>query len=256
MESARIRLITRADDAGTNATVNRAILEACREGIARNVSVMVTCPAAEEAAALLADVPGVCVGLHTTLNAEWDDVRWGPVLPPEQVPSLVDERGHFFASTRALHENRPSSEEVFAELQAQLDRARALGLDVRYADMHMGWGWVAAGLEPRFDQWCAREGILSHRPFNRRLPWPGDEGDPVEQVIGQLEAAEPGQYVLVAHPAYDTPEMRQLGHMGYPGERVATERDWQRRMFTDPRMLAYCRERGVTPIRYDEAVVP
>ncbi|HAA77607.1 TPA: hypothetical protein DCE37_21050 [Candidatus Latescibacteria bacterium] len=36
-----IRLITRGDDAGSNVTTNRAIRDACVNGVLRNVSLMV-----------------------------------------------------------------------------------------------------------------------------------------------------------------------------------------------------------------------
>jgi hypothetical protein len=141
-----------------------------------------------------------------------------------------------------------------AELQAQLDRARALGFDIRYADQHMGFHWVVDGLDEAFDAWCDREGIRNSRHYGQRLPQANAEGqDAVKQLIARLDAAPPGQYLIVGHPAYDDEEMRTLGHEGAPGEVVATRRDWQRRLFLDPRIVAYCREKGVMPTRYDEA---
>lgn len=256
MNPPRIRLITRADDAGSSLTANTAIYHALRTGIVRNVSVMATCERVAEAAELLAQEPGICVGLHTTLNAEWDDVKWGPVLPPEEVPSLVDGRGDLLPTTRALHERRPRVEEIFAELEAQLARLQGLGLDVRYADAHMGWTWVVEGLTEQFAAWCAVRGLCYHARYEQRLPDPPaavPTGDPVERLLARLDAALPGQYVLVAHPAYDNAYMRTLGHEGFPGETVAAEREWERLLFTDPRVLEYCRTHGVHPIRYDEA---
>lgn len=253
MTTDRIRLITRADDAGTNHSANAAIREAFEKGILKNVSVMANTPAVEEAAEMLASEKALCIGLHTNLNAEWDSVRWGPVLMPRQVPSLVDRGGDFFPTTQALRANRPTESEIFQELQAQLDRLRELGFDVRYADMHMGWGWIFNGLRARFDNWCEREGIFHNEVCHRNLPDVVTEGDPVERLIARLSAAEPGQYVIVGHPAYDNDEMRALGHTGYPGEQVAAEREWERRLFMDERIVTYCRENGVCPLRYDEA---
>jgi predicted glycoside hydrolase/deacetylase ChbG (UPF0249 family) len=155
----RIRLITRGDDSGSNHTANTAILDAFRNGMLRNTSVMVSAPAVEEAARLLAGEVGLCCGLHATINAEWDRVRWGPVLPPEQVPSLVDEHGHFFQTTRATHDNGPVLAEIMAELQAQLDRARELGFDIRYADMHMMFMFM----DPRIVQYCRENGVIPLR---------------------------------------------------------------------------------------------
>lgn len=259
MTTTRIHLITRGDDLGTNHSANAAIREAYESGILRNASLMACCPAAEQAAEMLAGEKGLCVGLHSTMNAEWDTVRWGPVLPAESVPSLVDARGHFFQTVRALAEHSPAIDEVFAELQAQLDRARALGFDAKYVDRHMGWSRAVEGLDERFERWCEREGILSNHHYHRPLPRVDVKGDRVEQLIAALqaaalEAAGPGQYAIVGHPAYDNEEMRALGHPGYPGEEVARGREWERRMFMDARVLAYCRDNGVVPIRYDEAV--
>jgi hypothetical protein len=254
MVQPRIRLITRGDDCGSAHTANVAIVDAYRQGMLRNVSIMVPCAYVEEAAGMLAGETGLCCGLHGTITAEWDAVRWGPVLSPDRVSSLVGARGHFFQTTRALQDHGPKLREVMLELQAQLDRARALGFDVRYADQHMGFGRVIDGLNEAFDAWCAREGIRSSRPYGRRLPDVDVEGDLVEQLIARLQAAPPGQYLIVGHPAYDNDEMRAFGHTGYPGEVVAMERDWQRCMFMDPRIVRYCGENGVQPIRYDEAV--
>ena len=256
MNTPRLRLITRADDCGSSLTANTAIYHAVKAGIVRNVSVMATCDRVAEAAELLAPETGVCIGLHTTLNAGWDDVKWGPVLPPEDVPSLVDEHDFLLPTTRALHERQPQVSEIFAELEAQLAQLRGVGLDIRYADAHMGWTWVVKGLTAQFADWCEANGLVYHARHEQRLPDPPANtptGDPVERLLARLEAAPPGQYVLVAHPAYDNAYMRTLGHDGFPGERVATEREWERLFFTDPRVLEYCRTHGIQPIRYDEA---
>jgi hypothetical protein len=253
MTEPRIDLITRGDDCGSNHTANVAIMDAYQNGILKNASLMIPCAAIDEATEMFVRDSGLCCGLHCTVTAEWDTVRWGPLLPPEHGPSLVDGRGHFFQTTRALHENGARVDEIMAELQVQLDRARDLGFDVRYADTHMGFLWVAEGLDLAFDAWCQREGILNARHYGQRLPRVDAEGDPVEQFIACLNAAPPGQYLIVGHPAYDNTEMRALGHPGNPGDEVAVRREWQRLMFMDPRIVAYCRENGVRPIRYDEA---
>ncbi|MFL7809614.1 MAG: ChbG/HpnK family deacetylase [Anaerolineae bacterium] len=260
-DAPRLRLITRGDDLGCNHTANVAIRDAYQQGILRNTSIMTPAPAIGHAAELLVGKHDLCCGLHCTITAEWDNVRWGPVLPPDEVPSLVDRDGHFFQTTRTVAEHGPRLNEIMAELRAQLQRARELGFEVRYADTHMGFAHIVDGLAEAIDAWCTREGIRNARHYGRRLPpldaaqaaATGSELDPVEQFIARLATAPPGQYLIVGHPAYDTPEMHELGHEGMPGDRVAVERDWQRRLFMDPRVVAYCRENGVLPIRYDEA---
>lgn len=104
MSGRPVYLITRADDCGSNATANRAIMKTCDQGIVKNVSRMACCHAIEEAARLFAGRDDICFGLHGTLNAEWDNVKWGPIMPTERVPSLVDERGHFWRHPRLMKE--------------------------------------------------------------------------------------------------------------------------------------------------------
>ena len=253
MTTAGIRIATQGDDLGANHSANTAIAEAYHTGILRNAAVLACCPGVEEAAKLLAGEKGLSFALHTCMNAEWDSERWGPVAGAEKVPSLVDARGHFFQSVPALWENKPDVEHVFVELQAQLDRARGLGFEIRFADAHMGWTWILKEQAPRLEEWKRKNGIRDHKAYSW-LPKVECLADPVERLILQLRRAEPGQYMMIGHPAYDNEEMRRLGHTGYDGEIVAISREWERKIFTDPRIVAYCREAGVRPIRHDEAV--
>ena len=74
-----IRLVTRADDAGSSLSANRAIRETCVAGMVRNVSLMAPCAHIADAAAQLRDLPGIALGMHVTLNGEWDAPRWSPL---------------------------------------------------------------------------------------------------------------------------------------------------------------------------------
>jgi len=249
----KIELITRGDDCGSSRSANKAILEACRTGILRNVSFMLCCPFVEEAADLFRKEKDVCLGQHATLNAEWDNIRWGPVLPADKVPSLVDRDGFFLKTTQELHERRPPITEIMAELQAQLDKARKLGLDIRYVDAHMMFEWTVDGLASEVEKWADREGLLYHQRYYQYLPMIERTGDPVDTFIAQLQLAPPGQYIMITHPSYDNEEMRLAGAEYITGEQLAAERDWDRLIYTDPRSLHYCQDNGVRLLRYDEA---
>lgn len=249
---AKLKLITRGDDAGSSVTANRAIYEACTEGILRNVSIMVPCDALNDAAERLAGLDQVCFGLHATFNAEWSNVRWGALR--DDVPSLLKADGTFFQSVNELRDHQPRLDEALAELQAQLDRGREAGFTFAYADQHMGFGRAIDGFDDAFEAWCTKEGLLNYRHYHRRLPSIEiAESDPVERVIAQLNAVKAGQWAIVGHPAYDTPEMRQTGNANITGETIAKDREWQRRWFTDPRILTHCQINNVIPTRYDEA---
>lgn len=252
-----IRLVTRSDDAGSTRSANRAILEACRDGICRNVSIMVPAPAFDDAAELLKDAGDICLGLHATITDEWTELRWGPVLGPEEVPSLVLEDGTFHRSTHTLWETRPSYDEILAELKAQLDLARSKSLKIDYLDFHMAFEWFD-GLSEQLHDFARAEGLVFGRGYLQPLPRAdGEFDDPIEGFCARLRAAQPGEtYLHVCHPAYDDEEMRALTHgKEEPGD-VARSRDLQRRTFVDPRVLACCRERGVELTRYTDLTDP
>jgi hypothetical protein len=228
-------------------------MEASQGGLLRNISVMAPCPFVEEAAAMFVRRTGFCFGLHATLNAEWDAVKWGPVLPPEQVPSLVDQHGHFLPSPRAFRAHPPSMQEILAELQAQLDKARRLGFPISYVDSHMMIEWDVDGLEDQMSAWAAREGLLYHGYYNRLLPGGEPKDDPVEAFISRLEALQPGQYLFVAHPAVDSDELRALGNKNETGEQLARTRSLDIRLLTDPRVLACYQRLRIATLRFDQA---
>ncbi|HUT32337.1 MAG TPA: ChbG/HpnK family deacetylase, partial [Planctomycetota bacterium] len=208
MQDVRARLLARADDAGSCRTANQAIMECVEAGLALNVGVMACCPFFDEAAAMLAGRKDICVGLHATINAEWDEVKWGPVLPPERVPTLVDADGHFHRTPNITHEHGANADEVMAEIEAQLARARAAGLNIEYLDEHMGFGGLP-GVRERLDALMQREGLLDGgRGYDRLPPSPWRYDDRADDLIARLEAAGPGTYLVVAHPGHDTEEMR------------------------------------------------
>jgi hypothetical protein len=250
----RIRLVTRGDDSGSCRAANAAVLEAYRRGIMRNASVQAAGPAFDEAARAFKDEPGLCIGLHATITCEWNNVRWGPVLGAAKTPTLVMPDGSFFKDTRPLAEKSPpaSNDEIVAELAAQLARMRGAGLKVSYMDTHMGFDWLP-GLDAHLAALAKAEGLV-YKPAVSRLPKAqGEYAGPGERLIAQLDAAPAGgTYLIVTHPSLDDDEMRAMTYGDRKPGDVARERDADRRMYTDARVMAYCESHGVELIRYTE----
>ena len=129
--------IVHCDDIGMCHAANQGAFEALDQGPATCGSVMVPCPWFAEAADWIRERPGIDIGVHLTLNAEWSNYRWGPVAGRDAVPSLLDEGGYLPRTTAEVHANaRP--EEVELELRAQIDAALSAGIDVTHLDSHMG----------------------------------------------------------------------------------------------------------------------
>ena len=243
------RIVFRADDAGSSEGANLAILKTVTEGVVRNVSVMAPGAAFEHAADLLRGLEGIDIGLHVTLNAEWDEVKWGPVLPAEQVPSLVEPDGSFTASPKVLHDRGFSVDEAMAEIEAQLAKIRKAGLEVHYVDQHMGVGWI--GLEDRIDELCRREGLINAR----RVPFlQGSDTQDLGSLQGLLRSTAQGPHVVVGHPGSDVdPVMRRFTMGGrQPGE-ILRERAQDRRVLSDPRLVDAVQSGRTQSITYSEA---
>lgn len=123
-------LIINADDFGLTEAVSRGIIKAHREGILTSTTYMVNFPWSEEQAGMLAEAPHLGVGVHLNLTTG------SPVLPPEQVPTLVTGHGRF--SKAVLHLlSRVSVKEAQREWSAQVTKAiRILGRTPSHLDTH------------------------------------------------------------------------------------------------------------------------
>jgi predicted glycoside hydrolase/deacetylase ChbG (UPF0249 family) len=253
---ARLLIVT-CDDLGSAHAANVGVYEALRSGIATSASLMVPCPWAREAAARYR---GEDVGVHLTLNAEYELYRWGPIT---QAPSLLDGDGGFPRTVEDVWDHA-DLDEARRECRAQLERAIYWGFDVSHLDSHLG---TLQGRPEFFDLFLdlAVEFRLPLRlggqaiehavgfPF-RRLA--GEEGvcfpdnfvsvrspslrRTLERLLADLE---PGVTEVTCRPAADTPELRSLAP------------DWATRVedydvLTDQSLRTLAERTGVTLIGY------
>ena len=220
------------------------VLDACTQGALRNISVMATGPSLAHAAQHLAHLPGICVGLHVALNCEWVTPRWGNVLSAAQVPSLSKPDGTQFETPQMLHERGYALDEALAEVDAQLQRVRAAGFNVAYVDEHMCVGWIH-GLRAALAQFCQREGLIDADALGlQNLPGNGP-------LAARLLAAGAGTWRVVGHPCLPGADLQAFVLPGQAPGDTATERDRQRRQFTEPALLELIRSGQCTSERID-----
>ena len=129
-----VEVIFNADDFGRSSAINRAVLQAHREGVLTSASLMVTSDAVEEAVALARATPTLAVGLHLVLS----DGR--PASPPREIPHLVDRAGCFPANPARVWIQYMFSAaargEMVREVRAQFERFAATGLPLDHVDAH------------------------------------------------------------------------------------------------------------------------
>jgi len=129
-------LIIHADDAGLSHSENLATIETLKNGSVNSYSIMVTCPGFEEIANFAINNGQFDYGIHLTLTCEWKNYKWGPVLPVNEVQSLVDANGHFYKSKDDFNKSA-NPPEIKNELKAQIEKALTLGLQPTHLDCHM-----------------------------------------------------------------------------------------------------------------------
>ena len=247
------KLIVRGDDMGMNHTCNMAVKKSFEEGILTCASLMVPAPWFEEAARMCREHPEWCIGLHLTLNSEWKDYRWKPVLPVTEVPSLVDEDGYFYPTTEAFLAAPPDMQEVEKELRAQMELAKKKGVDIQYIDTHM---WTARATPELFT-------IVQALSRDYDLPISQDSGEErlsiyevpyqlkEETLAGILSNLKPGLWLLVVHPGLDTLEERALVDINPEGlPNVAFNRAAVTRALTSKRIKNIVKKRGIRLIDY------
>jgi hopanoid biosynthesis associated protein HpnK len=127
-------LIVTADDFGAALEVNEAVDAANRRGVLNAASLMVGAPAADDAVSRAKANPGLRVGLHVVL------VDGKPVLPPEQVPTLVDTCGDFrrdmVGAALAMFARPDTRRQLEAEINAQFEAFAATGLPLDHVNAH------------------------------------------------------------------------------------------------------------------------
>ena len=232
-------LIIHADDMGLAHSVNMACIRAFENKAITSGSIMVPCPWASEIIAYSKDHPGMDVGIHLTLTAEWDLYKWDGITASDQIPSLLDKNNYFYPSVEELGKAAKGTE-VEKELRAQIDKAIASGVQPTHIDTHMG----SVLANPELVKIYLKLSDIYHLPvlFPRSyLSWfPPDVAKSMESKIFLIdnlfmlepkmitgkwidaykkgvETMKPGLNEMIVHLAIDNDEMQAIseGHNDY-----------------------------------------
>jgi hopanoid biosynthesis associated protein HpnK len=202
------QLIITSDDFGLSKGVNKAVEKAWQEGLLTCASIMPGGAAFDDAVKIARRNPGLQLGLHLTL------VQGRAVLPPSQLPGLVDDSGDFsdnpVAAGMRYFFDKNLYKPILREIEAQIQRVVETGIPLSHLDGHLNihlhptvFGFLTE-LMPRY-------GITSFRLSRERLA----HNLRFDQQRRLGKAVE--RLIFGALAGYARPYLDKLG-ISYPGE--------------------------------------
>jgi predicted glycoside hydrolase/deacetylase ChbG (UPF0249 family) len=236
-------VVIHTDDIGMCHASVRAFKDLWAFGTITSGATMVPCPWFPAVVQMCRENPEIDMGVHATLNAEWENYRWGPISGGEAGSGLRDEAGYFHQWHQAVYDNA-SAEEVDVEVNLQIEKALKAGIDVTHVDSHMGTimnpkyiqSYVQAAskrLLPNFlprlnaagidlmgvdDEERVRYAPVMEMMESMGVPMmDGVLGMPLEHGEDHIEVAKKllgelptGMTHFILHPSIDTPELRAI----------------------------------------------
>ena len=260
-ETKEIRLLVRGDDIGMSHSINEACIAAYKDGIMRTVEVMVPCPWFPEAVKLLNANPGLEVGVHLVLNSEWEGFKCRPLT---SAPSLVDSDCYFyplvnpgtnFPDSLAFVNIDWDSTEVDNELRAQIDLALKHIPHINHLSPHMAVMLCSPELVKVFEKVAMDYNFKYEYSLGiTRLKGVGNRNnthlEKEARLIKILEELQPGTWMLLRHPAFDTPEMQAISLQGY--DNVAEDRAGDTYILTSDKVAEVIERLGIQLITYQD----
>lgn len=224
-------LIVHADDAAVSHATNQAVIDAFEKGVISSTAIMVPCPWFPEMAEYARNHVEYDFGLHLTFTSEWNTYRWAGLSPVDEISSLLDDQGYFYATTGEAVQHAIVTE-VEKEIRAQIEKALASGIKPTHFDTHMN---TLFGNQELFEVYLnlGREYQVpvllpqNYLDLNDSLHIPESynpviineifEADtdvlPEDWVVyynNLLQNLKPGLYELIFHLAYDNEETRAM----------------------------------------------
>ena len=192
-----------ADDFGRHELINRAVERAFDKGCLKSATLMAGGIAFDDAITLAKKIPKLGVGIHFTL------ANGNPILPPDEIPSLVTAQGIFHADyvtfLKKYLSGKISLVEVRAELAAQLNKVRRAGLTLTHFDSHQHLHHIPGIIEITLEL-AAAENIFAMRVADTKI-FDGELKN-IGQFVGRLGLGSLAKFA--AHKAhkknFTTPE--------------------------------------------------
>lgn len=269
-------VIIHTDDIGMCQAALQAFEDLWDFGTISSGAVMVPCPWFPATAEYCRKNPEVDMGVHATLNSEWEAYRWGPISTRDPQSGLMDKDGYFHQWHPAVYD-QALPEAVEVEVNAQVERALGAGIDITHIDSHMGTimhpkfvqAYLQAGMSRQIPNMLPRtsaqgfsmmginaESLADYQPILAQLE---EQGLPMLDGLAALPLEHSDDHIGLAkklltelpvgvthfifHPSVDTPELRTIAP------------DWRARVanynaFISKEMKDFIKNSGIQVIGY------
>ncbi|MEO7718020.1 MAG: ChbG/HpnK family deacetylase [Capsulimonas sp.] len=248
-------LIVNADDYGIAASVSQGIREAHQRGVVTSTTVMIGMDdAAGAVQQAIQETPDLALGLHLVTAGK----AMKPVLPPDQIPTLVRPDGLFYDNPAwGEHATSFNRDEMIREINAQFERFVAVAnklpthIDSHYHAAYFHPASVEAmralalkhNLPMRHDRGVGQsvlEGIQHPVSFHEL-----DHDQPIEVLLGFLRTLPDGEIVeLCCHPGYSNDTLFDV-------DSWTTVREIEVAYLTDPRVQAVIASEQITLCNFE-----
>lgn len=185
-------LVIHADDLGLEESVNSTSFESLKKNTVTSASVIMTTEKIDDVALFSNLNPTVDLGIHLTVTSEWKMHKWGGILQNKDIPSMLNSNNHFYWNKRKFTKFS-NLDEVRNELQAQIDLAVSMGINISHIDSHEGALFFDPDVFKMYLNLAKRNNLLAFVPIQASVHFDENFPKPDHAIIfDQFFMAEAG----------------------------------------------------------------
>ena len=263
-------LLIHADDLGLSKSVNETSLESLLNNTVSSASVIMNAKKVQEIADFSNNNPEIDLGVHLTVTSEWKIHKWGGILPKNDIQSLLNSQNNFYWNKRKFTKYQ-KLDQLYNELQAQVDLAISMGMNVSHIDSHEGALFFDPDVFKTYLKIAEDNNLIAFVPiqasvhFNDNFPKPknaiifdqffmaeaGIKIDEMEEYyLNILDKLEPGLSQIIVHFGKDNDNMKKI-----TVDKIDYGSKWREtdyKVFNSEKFLSSLKKNNIKVINYQD----
>ena len=263
-------LLIHADDLGLSKSVNETSLESLLNNTVSSASVIMNAKKVQEIADFSNNNPEIDLGVHLTVTSEWKIHKWGGILPKNDIQSLLNSQNNFYWNKRKFTKYQ-NLDQLYNELQAQVDLAISMGMNVSHIDSHEGALFFDPDVFKTYLKIAEDNNLIAFVPiqasvhFNDNFPKPknaiifdqffmaeaGIKIDEMEEYyLNILDKLEPGLSQIIVHFGKDNDNMKKI-----TVDKIDYGSKWREtdyKVFNSEKFLSSLKKNNIKVINYQD----